>query len=78
MDKGQPRLDPTTGKQVLDAIFGMQLLPKGARHESERRWYDVSAAMPFLKEIGQLLVERHGGQIPAVPPRGHKAHHLKP
>jgi hypothetical protein len=78
MDKGQPRLDPATGKQVLDAIFGMQLLPKGARHESERRWYDVSAAMPFLKEIGQLLVERHGGQIPAVPPRGHKAHHLKP
>jgi hypothetical protein len=34
--------------------------------------------MPLLREIGELLQERHGGQIPVVPPRGHKAHHLKP
>lgn len=52
--------------------------PDRAGIRGERRWYDASAAMPFLKEIGQRLVERHGGQIPAVPPRGHKAHHLKP
>ena len=62
----------------LDVIHLQALLPKGRNHEKERQPYNVSGAIDYLIEIGELLKQKHGGKIPIVKPGGSKAHVLRP
>jgi len=67
-----------TGRNV--GILVQNLLPKGAKQESERQFFLIGeAAGRLLTEIGQLLEKTHAGSIPVVSPYlNTKAEELRP
>jgi hypothetical protein len=79
-EHGQPIIDPLSGRPRYSVIILQRLLAKGRRHDSERNFYNVSAAVPLLQEISAGLQARHDGKIPVVPPRSshYKSDDLRP
>jgi len=68
----------STGRKI--GILVQNLLPKGAKTESERQFFLISdMAARLLREIGELLEAHHDGKIPIVQPyRNQKAEDLPP